>query len=213
MTRRTSRELAIAAAGLATAFVALTLWVRYQGPLPGDGRVHGWVAAHGSPRQSVSDVYSLFGALGTESGAVLTTLTFALVALYNVGARAALLIVAASLIGLAEPPLAHRLGQTAAATALGLPLGGFPSGHALFAGAVYGMLAWLGRRHGRLEVTAISIVVILLVGLTRVLSGSHTPSEVLGGYLLGGAWLCFVVSVDRRLTSTGPRWRPTTRRT
>lgn len=198
MRSRTSRELLIAAVVLAAAFVALLLWIRYQGPLAGDRRVHDWVAGRGVPRQSVSDLYSLFGAVGTPAGGAFVTLTIALVALYNVGARNAGLVLAAVLIGFAEKPIANLAGQTQSAAQAGIPAGGFPSGHALFTASVLGMTAWLGHHHGRLDVTVVSLTVILLTGVTRVLSGAHLPSEVLGGYLLGAAWLCLVLAVDRR---------------
>jgi len=182
---------------LFAAFVALALWVRFHGPLPGDGRAHDWAAAHGTPSQRTYDLYNVFGVLGTPPGALLTTSTAALILLRNVSARAAAMLLGAALITLVEPQLAQLVGTTDAAVRLGLPGGGFPSGHALYAGAVLGMLAWLGRAHGRPEVTAVCLAVIVLMGLTRVISGAHLPSEVLGGYLLGGAWLCLVLAVTR----------------
>lgn len=198
MTSRSSRGLLLAAAALVGGFLALTLWVRFHGPFPGDGRVHDWVLARGTPSQRTYDLYNFFGVLGTPPGAVLTVLTAAVILLRNVGPRAAGLLLAAAAITLVEPPLARFIGATDAAVALGTAAGAFPSGHALYAAAVFGMVAWLGRVHGRPEITAVSVVVIVLMGITRVASGAHLPSEVLGGYLLGGAWLCAILAVSRR---------------
>ncbi|MFF2654892.1 phosphatase PAP2 family protein [Streptomyces sp. NPDC058045] len=67
----------------------------------------------------------------------------------------------------------------------------YPSGHAMTAAVVCGLLLWLLRRrlpHGgpvwraALAVAAISV---LGVGLTRIWLGVHWPSDVLGGWLLG----------------------------
>lgn len=79
---------------------------------------------------------------------------------------------------------------------LGLPLPGgssFPSGHALNSVVVYGALLLVilplisaGRR--RWAVGG-ALVVTLVVGLSRLGLGVHYPSDVLGGYLLGLAWL------------------------
>lgn len=67
----------------------------------------------------------------------------------------------------------------------------FPSGHATnttVAAIAVLVLLWplLGRR-GRVTGTVLAVVVALLIGLDRVLLGVHYPSDVLGGYLLGGA--------------------------
>ena len=36
---------------------------------------------------------------------------------------------------------------------------------------------------------------IVAMGPARVLSGSHLPSDVLGAYALGGAWLLLVLAL------------------
>ena len=67
----------------------------------------------------------------------------------------------------------------------------FPSGHAtnttVAAIAVVVLLWPLLRDRGRRAATALAVAVVLLVGLDRVMLGAHFPSDVLGGYLLGGA--------------------------
>jgi undecaprenyl-diphosphatase len=67
----------------------------------------------------------------------------------------------------------------------------FPSGHATnttVAAIALVVLLWpLLRRRGRVVATSLAVVVTLLVGLDRVMLGVHYPSDVLGGYLLGGA--------------------------
>lgn len=69
----------------------------------------------------------------------------------------------------------------------------FPSGHAL--GVVVGVGALLlvalpvVGRTGRKALVALGVVVVLLVGFSRLGLGVHYLSDVLGGYLLGAGWL------------------------
>ncbi len=69
--------------------------------------------------------------------------------------------------------------------------GSFPSGHVVRATVTVGLLlALLAWDHPRLRTPFIlvSVAFLLVVGAARVASGEHWPSDVLGGYLLGGAW-------------------------
>ncbi|MFJ9851144.1 phosphatase PAP2 family protein [Streptomyces sp. NPDC101150] len=68
----------------------------------------------------------------------------------------------------------------------------FPSGHALSVLVAGGLVLWLLRLHGtrpRLRRAARAVVAVSVVGVgfTRVHLGVHWPSDVLGGWLLGGA--------------------------
>jgi undecaprenyl-diphosphatase len=76
------------------------------------------------------------------------------------------------------------------ATALGKS---FPSGHAMSSTVTYGALlvaAWplLSARARRVAAT-LTVVLVLAVGCSRLLLGVHFVSDVVGGYVLGGAWL------------------------
>ncbi|MGH2860960.1 MAG: phosphatase PAP2 family protein [Solirubrobacteraceae bacterium] len=65
----------------------------------------------------------------------------------------------------------------------------FPSGVVTFVTATGGYLALVARRQGRRLMPAMLIAVIVGAGPARVIGGQHLLSDVIGGYLLGSAWL------------------------
>jgi membrane-associated phospholipid phosphatase len=85
----------------------------------------------------------------------------------------------------------------------------YPSGHVVRIVVVGGLLvaAFAGRRDlgGWLPIV-IAVAVAFLVGCARIASHEHWPSDVVGGWLLGVAWLlgCLVVEAElrRRTPST-----------
>ncbi|OIJ96018.1 phosphatase PAP2 family protein [Streptomyces colonosanans] len=79
----------------------------------------------------------------------------------------------------------------------------FPSGHALTATVVSGLLLWLLRGYGAgraLWSTALAVAVVSVVGvgLTRVWLGVHWPSDVMGGWLLGALLVALSVASYER---------------
>lgn len=76
------------------------------------------------------------------------------------------------------------------ATAIGKS---FPSGHSMSAVVCYGalLLAFLPLLSGRWRTAAIAgtATLVALIGFSRLTLGVHFVSDVLGGYVLGAAWL------------------------
>jgi len=76
----------------------------------------------------------------------------------------------------------------------------FPSGHAMGAVIVYGGLFFLFTQYSNLKpwqwlVGTISVILILMIGLSRIYLGVHYPSDVIGGFSLGFSWLCLAIAV------------------
>ncbi len=78
----------------------------------------------------------------------------------------------------------------------------FPSGHALFSVCFFGGLAVLlthrlRSRAAQAAVWVAALIVILLIGSSRVYLGVHYPTDVVGGYAVGLTWVTAVALGDR----------------
>jgi undecaprenyl-diphosphatase len=80
----------------------------------------------------------------------------------------------------------------------------FPSGHTLFFLELFGFLMLLNlvlarRRIARMVANIVCGAMIVLIGVSRVYLGAHWPSDVLGGYVLGGICLTIMAKSYKRL--------------
>jgi undecaprenyl-diphosphatase len=79
----------------------------------------------------------------------------------------------------------------------------FPSGHAMDAIVFFGTLAYVaikltGRRDVAIVASLLAVILAGLIGLSRVVLGVHYPSDVVGGWLLGAAWLGAIIAGFRQ---------------
>jgi undecaprenyl-diphosphatase len=81
----------------------------------------------------------------------------------------------------------------------------FPSGHSLIAVVVYGLLGYfamhLFRAHAaRFAIGTATVVIVLLIGLSRPYVQVHYPTDVLAGWIGGIPWLTTCLSIHEHLT-------------
>lgn len=214
--QRARAGLWASAALLASAGTLLALAARGAGPLPGDVALTHLL--QGLPPGGAA------GFLLSYVGDAAWLLPAAALAVALLARRwtAALLVLAASVTGVllgdalkllvARPRPPVEFFQTPGPT----DGYGFPSGTALLTAVVLGAACYLIRsapRPVRTVAAAASALLAATVGLSRVYVGEHWPTDVLGGWLFGGAWLLVLLSAYRRIFSaTGPVKRARGRR-
>lgn len=87
----------------------------------------------------------------------------------------------------------------------------FPSGHAMVSMAFYGFLAYLlwvniPGRSGRCW-AALLMLLIFLIGMSRIYLNVHYASDVLGGFLFGGLFMLVFAVIYRRMYPGGNKRR------
>jgi membrane-associated phospholipid phosphatase len=73
----------------------------------------------------------------------------------------------------------------------------FPSGHTTESTSVYGALAYLiaetqATWRSKVQLLAFALMVVFLIGISRIYLGVHWPTDVMSGWALGVAWLAVV---------------------
>jgi undecaprenyl-diphosphatase len=89
----------------------------------------------------------------------------------------------------------------------------FPSGHAMGSAIVYFTVAYLiGRLEKRRWMRALtiltSLLLVLLISVSRLYLGVHYPSDVLAGMVIGLAWAGFCLAGLEAVRVFGLRFRP-----
>lgn len=66
----------------------------------------------------------------------------------------------------------------------------FPSGHAMISMALALVIIFIFWKHPQKKlIRIISILYVVLIGLSRMYLGVHYPSDILGGWLMSSAWI------------------------
>lgn len=79
----------------------------------------------------------------------------------------------------------------------------FPSGHAMVSLICYGLLAWMltdWYPRSRPWIVVGYALWVGAIGFSRVYLGVHWPSDVLGGYAIGGCWLALCIGLLGQVT-------------
>jgi undecaprenyl-diphosphatase len=202
---------------LAAAGSALALAARGAGPLPGDLAMTRWLQSSVPPDH-------LAGSLLAYQGRVVWLLPVAFLAVTLLRRRwlAALFVIVAGLSGLLVGDELKLLVARARPPAGPVRVyevsddHGFPSTTALLSVVLLGMVCYLAG-HERLRpsfvavVVGVSLALVLASGISRVYLGEHWGTDVLGGWLFGGAWLIILIAIHSWVTSRhlhrGARYR------
>jgi undecaprenyl-diphosphatase len=140
---------------------------------------------------------------------MLVVVAIGIIVWWRIGRLEAVMIPVAGLITLINTALKLAVGRPRPSAALVQILSpeqgnGFPSGHAFFAILILGLTAYfvsinLKNRNLRILALAGLAALILLIGTSRVYLGVHWPSDVIGGYLIGGFFLTALIWFHRTL--------------
>lgn len=166
------------------------------------GAVHSWA----SPLLTV--VMKLFTLLG--SGYALGVIVLAaLLIFWEAGSRRSATILAITVAGafILEQVLKAAFHRARPVPYFGLAAPdsfSFPSGHALLSFACFATLAALiapgfANHRARVVIWTAAVIVIAMIGLSRVYLGVHYPTDVIAGYLTGFIWVFAVSRGDHYL--------------
>ncbi len=166
-------------------FLALAVIVFSVGLLPGDTALYNEILSRGTP--AVREFFSWANIFGNWKGLVpATVLLFVL----SPHARRRWWLIALILIG--APLFEHAAKVLVGRTRPQGRAMGFPSGHSTSAAAfavlaIYFAVKERWGRMQRLTLAAAVLGLMVLVGIARMVLHAHWPSDVLGGFLLGGS--------------------------
>jgi undecaprenyl-diphosphatase len=198
---------------LATAYVAVLAAFSYSASImdrfPGEVTVTTWVQSWRTGWLD-SAVKEVFHSGAPVLAALLVTLTVATLFLTSRGREAIVLMAAIALtvaidFGLSEAVARPRPSSDLVQVFADFDGHSFPSSHVtyytVFLGALAVITTWNGgTRLSRWAVYGALAVALALMGFSRVYLGAHWLGDVIGGYVLGGGIVAFVVLVWRLWT-------------
>ena len=208
---RSERNLLIVTGILALLAITLSFAAHWLSPFPGDLKVTLWFQSlHSNALFSIMQWVSYI-AQGWQSA--LLVIVSAVIVWWRIGKLEAALTLAAGLSTLLDSALKLIVGRPRPPSVLVkvwvvVHNNGFPSGHAFYSMVFLGLMAYFAftymRKSGlRMLIFVSLIVLVILIGASRVYLGAHWPSDVLGGYLWGATFLGIFIWLYRRLGRGG----------
>jgi undecaprenyl-diphosphatase len=172
-------------------------------------QTHGWC-------ESLARLATWFGNVGTVTAFTAVGVVACLVRRQvRLGWWLALTVAGGAVVNTLVKNLLQRVRPAGAGVLTSAHGFAFPSGHTQTATVTYTALVLVvgWRLSGRLRqarrTTVVAVVVLVVaVGLSRVFLGAHWPSDVLGGWLLGGAWVSAATATLVRLSAGAPAQPP-----
>lgn len=208
-------KLKLTIGSLATLALVMSIGARFLPRFPGDLSLILWLQSFDNHLMLLimAGISFLFGDWCSVILVVVTTI----VIWWRVGRFAALMIIAGGLITLTNTALKQAINRPRPSADLvdvftPLQSNGFPSGHAFFAILLLGLTGYfaytyLTNRALRVLVPTGLAAVALMVGTSRIYLGVHWPSDVIGGYVIGGVFLAALIWFHRTWEARHPQQR------
>lgn len=187
-------------------FLAIFFYIPGEGPSELDRAAEDWIA--GVKGAGWTKMMQAAAVLGESTAIIELTLLLTAAAVLLTGFRKSLWIIpAVAVTYLVNSVLKAWIGRPRPAAAWGIEADGFsfPSGNAMLAVVLYGMFAvWMGKygRIGKGINTAIgwaAVLVIVLIGWSRLYFSVHYLTDILGGYTVGGLILLLLLMLDSKM--------------
>ncbi|MFQ5859966.1 MAG: phosphatase PAP2 family protein [Dehalococcoidia bacterium] len=203
-----SRERLALGGALLLLTAGLSIWAALAERLPGDLELTRWLQSLWWP--GLTALAEAFDFLGETRGAVVSIAVLFLLFWAAAGLREGLLLLPLfALEALLVPGLKALVGvprpsEALVTVAVQVEGTGFPSGHAVHAVLLFGLLAllvghWVRGERLRAPLQMGLVLLVLLMGLSRPYLGAHWPSQVVGGFLVGLLLLVAFLEVRWRL--------------
>ena len=196
------------AAGCALAFVVLTIPIMWGRNWPGEWALVEWALATRSlgwtmAMQAVTFLGSSAVGLGLSVGCSAALLVYhrhfnrlVLLPLVAMLGSAPINFGLRSMCGRVRPGVAY-IPHRAPELSHPFQRWSYPAGHTMSAIICYGLIVYcllIARPFWRGRVLALFGLGLAAIGFSRVYLGVHWPTDVLGGYLAGGAWLALCIA-------------------